>query len=466
MPAYPVHLPDGGTGHLNGCRCCSARVAGFQIVRIAFLVMTMALAVALAGCSGAVGKPGPAGPQGPPSEPVTPTEPTQPTEPTGGQVPVQKIEGIDSIIFNDSKTGEMDTEPQTVMLANHFYPSGLTYELDGALPGKVSAEVIDGDVLTVGLKSGAPYDNFMLKVKASNEISSVPITFAVRRNRPPMVSMYITNGAAAAKGAITVWVGTQKPKEVEIVDLATVGAACGDDMDCVSVSTNGAPLPTALAVDNSFFYDDSGNMLKLVPEKLNTSKAAMLEVTGGSKVMLMGIKSTKPTGTDDDDSIQVDFIAEDDNGLTSQDIHVLDVNIDAAPTTVGAIGTRVIKASKPDAMRITMVTDFRNYFADDREWTAVATDPAHTLAYYAWSDNPEVALVNVNSGNVMKVDTASRIGDDDDVTGLTINAVNPGEAMITVRAVETLEDNGNTRMGTGGLKQMVDQTFKVVVQLD
>ena len=49
------------------------------IKKIAFLVMTMALAVAMVACSGAVGKPGPAGPAGPAADETPTPTPAGPT---------------------------------------------------------------------------------------------------------------------------------------------------------------------------------------------------------------------------------------------------------------------------------------------------------------------------------------------------------------------------------------------------
>ena len=150
----------------------------------------------------------------------------------------------------------------------------------------------------------------------------------------------------------------------------------------------------------------------------------------------------------------------DDNGLSSaSEYHVLNVKIDAAPTKVGAIGTRVIKASGEDDKRNAMIPDVRKYFADDRDDTA-----GDNLTYYAWSDNPMYALVMGNEGNAMgkKADCKNNNGDGASSSSevvLTINAVDPGVAMITVRAVETTNEDGD-------LAQWVEQTFKVVVQLD
>ena len=448
--------------------------------RVVILMMTMALAVALVACSGAAGTPGPAGPPGEQGPPGTPAETPEPGDtPAGGPVPIQMIKATAPIIFNDDDKGMADTGPVEVMLAPYFYPTaGLTFMLDGDPPKPVNAEVM-GDVLTVSIKSDADHMTHMVKVKASNAIDSEAITFDVRRNRPPMVAMHpatnVADAASAAKEPINIWVGTSKAVKLKPVDLAKADATCtAADMDCIPVAlkwehANPGPADqsstTATEVDaynsQAFFYDNAGNSLKLVPEKLTTSKATMLDVMGGDKVTLTGMKSTGDGSDDGDSEIAVSFVAMDDNGLRSTDTPVLTVKIDAAPKKNGAIGTRVIKASSMD--RNVVVSDLRMYFNDDRQKGKGDTGAEDSLMYYAWSDSPGVALVSANPDNVMKVDMKSMLTDEDDVFAVTINAVDPGEAMITVRAVEEMD---GTDGNIGNLKQWVDQTFKVVVQLN
>ena len=476
--------------------------------RVVILMMTMALAVAMVACSAAAGKPGPAGPQGEQGAPGTPAEPGDTTTTPGGPVPVQVIKDTAPIVFNDDDKGKASTASEDVMLADYFYPStGLTFMLDGDPPKPVNAEVM-GDVLTVSIKSDADYMTHMVKVKASNEIDSEPIEFAVRRNQPPMIAMYTGASAAIApamgpKSAISVWVGS-KATELKIVDLAKSGATCmASMMDCIPVYLKGKPADVtqasigeasddeamkAMEDVRAFFYDDLGNSLKLVPEALNTSKAAMLDVMGGGKVTLMGLKSTwDPAAVDspevtDEKSIMVDFTAQDDNGMSSLDAHVITVMVDLAPSTKGAIGTRVIKASgKMDADRMVMVADVGKYFKDDRLPRVRDADDPPGLMYYAWSDNPDVALVEGNPENVMKANSDTMVdliagsdtsGSADDFFPITITAVNPGEAMITVRVMEPKADGtvlailpASGTIAHGALGQSVDQTFKVVVQL-
>ena len=434
----------------------------------------MALAVAMVACSAAAGKPGPAGPpgeQGPKGDPATTPEPGE--IPAGGPVPIQMIKAPSPIVFNDDDKGMADTGPVEIMLAQYFYPTaGLTFMLDGDAPKGVNADVM-GDVLTVSIKSDADHMTHMVKVKASNEIDSGDITFDVRRNRPPMVAMHLADGASAAKTPIDIWVGTSKAVELKPVDLEAADTTCTTaDMDCIPVAlkwehTNPGPADQSSSdadeVDayngQAFFYDDAGNSLKLVPESLTTSKATMLYVMGGDKVTLTGMKSTGDGSNNGDTAIAVSFVAMDDNGLRSTDTPVLTVKIDAAPTKNGAIGTRVIKASSVN--RNVAVSDLRMYFNDDRQKGEAGADDS--LMYYAWSDSPGVALVSTNPDNVMKVDMKSMLADVSNAFSVTINAVDPGEAMITVRAVEEMDNADNN---IGNLKQWVDQTFKVVVQLN
>ena len=129
------------------------------IKKIAFLVMTMALAVAMVACSGAAGKPGPAGPPGSKARQVRRQTPPTPTDtPTVEPGPVQKSKLVDAKIENG--------------------------------------------VLTVMLKSGAKYQNTVFNVKATDGTSSDTITVMARRNRPPMLGTKVTSEDAAGIGTV------------------------------------------------------------------------------------------------------------------------------------------------------------------------------------------------------------------------------------------------------------------------
>ena len=449
--ALHIHAPR---NHVRALRCA------------AILVMTMALAVAMVACSGAVGtkgEPGPAGPAGPAGT----TDPTDdPTDPptTVEPGPVQKVTGIDDLVFNDSVDGTMDAMSQSVNIADHFYPAGLDYSYAPTDSKLVDVTLADG-ILTVMLKSGAMYQNNKITAKATDGTSSMPIDFHARRNRPPLKNIGLVVGLGddatimerpVIGGVITVWVGTMEPLELTIDPDGTIGPKEGDIP--VKIGEYDADVTTAINVDDAYFLDDDGNTLSLMPEPLGTADAKKLTVTGGSKVTLVGMKSTLA------DEIEVKFTAMDDKGLSSAfESHVLNVKIDAAPTKVGAIGTRVIKASGDG--RNAMITDVRKYFEDDRD---DENNAGNNLTYYAWSDNPMYALVQGNEGNAMGKKTAAiikgavAVQDSNSAVELTINAVDPGEAMITVRAVETNAADA----GDGDLAQWVEQTFKVVVLLD
>ena len=443
------------------------------IKKIAFLVMTMALAVAMVACSGAVGtkgEPGPAGPAGPAGT----TDPTDPTDPptTVEPGPVQIVTGIDDLVFNDSVDGTMDAMSQSVNIADHFYPAGLDYSYAPTDSDLVDVTLADG-TLAVMLKSGAMYQNNKITAKATDGTSSHMIGFHARRNRPPVKStgevagidvagVPLIMGRAVAAGVITVWVGTTEPLELTI------------DPDGTADTTKKGDIPVKIGVydaddiadADAYFFDDDGNTLSLMPEPLGTADAKKLTVTGGSKVTLVGMTSTD---ADPEVGIPVQFTAMDDNGLSSaSESHVLNVKIDAAPTNKGTIGTRVVKLSTGAVTA--MVADIGMYFDDDRQPPdADAVDGP--LVYYIWSDAKDVALVKGNPDNkIMIVPDAD--GEATNGYQVVINAVDPGTATIMVKAMEPREpgededDDDDAYNDTAGLEQYTMQEFDVVVQLD
>ena len=438
--------------------------------RVVILMMTMALAVAMVACSAAAGKPGPAGPKGDTGEPgedapvITPEPGTTP----GGPVPVQMIRGIDDFIFSDAE-GKMIEEPMSVPLAEHFYPpTNVMYAVDPSMHDEVGASVTEDGMLKVMLKSGAKYDNHMFKVKASNDISSVAIPFEVRRNRAPMVPMYKdapADATAVVRAAISVvWVGTTKSKELKI---GPVGADCMI-ADCIPIYLKGKPMEVVVVADatahtRAFFNDDPGNELKLYSERLSATDGDKLDVMGGSKVTLMGKKSTGNVA-DESGDIMVYFRAMDDDGLESADrVHVFNVRVDEAPKVVGEIGTRLIRLTGTQTqtlnVREVIVTGTAGYFSDP---DALGTGAA-ALTFEAKSDNPSVALIDMDGeGNettlVGKNEFKAIIGSD-----LRIVGIDEGEAMITIKAKEGAK--------TGDEASTVDSQsttlmFKVAVSLE
>ena len=438
------------------------------IKKIAFLVMTMALAVAMVACSAAAGKPGEPGPAGPAGPPAETPDPTDTPTPTGEPGPVLKLKDISPLVFNDTDSG-VSTTPQTVMLADYFYPTDVVFdlvELSSTVGKMVNANVENG-VLTVMLTKDATVTSVTLEVMASNEISSIKVPVKVRRNQPPMVAKYGGPPVVGRDELAVIWVGTQKSKELKVARCLDPNAdptPTAIDANCIPVYIGSMPPASTESnvVLQVFFQDDVDNKLELVVDAMSTSDKTILMVEGGSMVTLMGKKSTD---TDDvvgtratgEPGIMVDFRAKDDNGLESSDTHVLTVKVDEAPKTKGAIGTHVIKASGHGTGRERTVTiaDVRSYFTDDRQTET-------ELTYYAWTDNEMYALVDGNEDN-KKDDDGPSLDDSNTLVPLVINAVNPGETMVMVMAVEDVID-GSTN--TGGLKQHAIQTFKVWVQLD
>ena len=462
--ALHIHAPR---NHVRALRCA------------AILLMTMALAVAMVACSAATGKPGPTGPPGE-QGPAGTAEPGDTTTPTGEPGPVQMINGIDAFIFNDSATGGMDKDPQTIDVSGNFYPStGLMYSVTPSSTKSVEA-AIDGSMLTVMLKAGADHKNYEFTVKATDGTSSDTVMFKARRNQAPMnaegTAAAISNLAAIIEVGVTtratapmIWVLSSEEKTVK------AHLANGKDTPADTIPVligDKAPL----ANDGSetqrlyFFSDDEGNKLSFVSD-LSVGDAKTLMVTDGDmKVMLIGKASTfKPIpgnlndGTDTPIRLMVSAI--DDRGLLSDnEEHVLNVRVDMAPMTKGRIGTKVITLGTTDMDRVA-IPDIPTYFTDDRE---------ADLDFYAWSDKPEIVSVSANPDNKDDIplnaavfDLNNETGDTDDTDdGFYVEGKGRGTAMITVKAKEKLATTSPVADGIGGSageKQSVTLTFMVEV---
>ena len=188
-----------------------------------------------------------------------------------------------------------------------------------------------------------------------------------------------------------------------------------------------------------------------------------IDVTGGSKVTLMGKKSTGDAA-DNTGDIMVYFRAMDDDGLESADrVHVLNMRVDEAPKVVSEIGTRLIRltgtATGTLNVREVVVEDISDYFSDP---DATGTG-AGGLTFEAKSDNPSVALIDMDGEGaettlVGKNEFKAITGED-----LRIVGIDEGEAMITIKAKEGAKtgDEGSTVDS-----QSTTLMFKVAVSLE
>ena len=449
------------------------------IKKIAFLVMTMALAVAMVACSGAAGTSGPAGPPGEPGKDAPTLDPTDPTTSAGQPGPVQIVNGIGALVFNDvemdGKT-EMDTMAKTVMLADHFFPAGLTYTLEGHSMAEMKrfTAVIDeeADTLTVQLKTGAPYKDDKITVKATDGDSSESIEVAVRRNQKPTVvaPMYDTSDPLVLdplnKQAVpvVVWIGTA---DEVVVTAKDVGDSSYNALKHIGVAIASSPglLGTVAPVKDmrAFFNDDAGDTLTLMHETLSASDSRKLMVTDGNmKVTLLGMKTTKTASDASPDEIMIDFVAEDSGKLKSvASVPVLKVMIDAPPKKkagVTPIPLQVVYiGTKKDVLQ-TAVTSavsaavLRGMFDDD--WhTNDGTNTANPyLVISAKSNNPDVVLVDNNLEN------KDNIGIHDD--GLVIVGLKEGSGSITVTAKESKDADDSAN-----LEQSASMTINVSVRV-
>ena len=174
------------------------------IKKIAFLVMTMALAVAMVACSGAAGTPGPAGPPGkdaPAPDPTTPTTPTTPTptEPTGAAPEVTKM-------FPDiylTLAGSAGDKDRSFTLREHFadIDSLLKYTAASSDAMIATAAVTDGVLKVTAIKDGSA----TITVTAADDeglttaVDDFSVTVAKTNAAPTTHGLSITDATALQK---------------------------------------------------------------------------------------------------------------------------------------------------------------------------------------------------------------------------------------------------------------------------
>ena len=397
---------------------------------------------------------------------------------------MQMTKDIDALIFNDVAS-KMSTEPMTVELSGHFYPStGLMYSVEGLTSAKmkmVHAEIDENNVLMVMLKADANYQPTMFMVKATDGTYSATVDVEVRRNKPPMKG----GRMAPADDAPTVDATAYTPyiwvtsAEMEAKAMEAKGGPVPADIDSVIYTGFGVKNSSDANLneekfDHAHFVDDPGNALSFV-SALDFADASRLMVVGAkNKITLSGKKTTwyDPGGTDDgtvvENPILVKLSAMDDGGLplAADPVGVFWARIDMAPTKVASIGQKVLELGIDNAGKM-VETNVEDFFDDDRAMNDY-------LMYYAWSDDPTVVTVTGNLKNMKNVmlPVATAAIAETVVVGdvvLSLDAKGRGTATITVKAVEykAIDTNvtGFTAVHVGaGAGQSVEQTFMVEVK--
>jgi hypothetical protein len=442
------------------------------IKKIAFLVMTMALAVAMVACSGAAGTPGPAGPPGEQGAPGTPAEPGDPTtEPQPGDSPVDTIKDMYTFRFNDPADGGYDKEPQMMDVSQFFHPkTGLKYMPDGLSANAkkyfdVQLSEEDGMLTVTPMKADTTYMNHMFKVKAvSPNGTSDESTISVRRNQPPR-----SGGLIDAK---LIWV-TSAEKEIKEekaeggVEMPAAVTARGEviyiALDGKKLTGSAVPLDR-VASDNAHFLDDPGNTLSFESAPMLPSLREKLMVTGGKgKIVLQGMKSTWDTGTTADVRIPVKLSAKDDGelSLSADPVEVFSVAVDTAPEKVGAIGFKSIELGVgADTVSLTIVINVTSYFMDDRA-------PKERLEYSAQSDNTDAVVVSGNPDNKKDISLGTVTGTEasgDAVLALKVDVKGRGMATITVKAKEPVAAANPGAENGANKGQEIVQEFVVEVK--
>ena len=417
---------------------------------------------------------------------------------------MQITKSIAPLVFNDVEMNgktEMDSMAKTVMLTKHFFPSGLTYAVEGHSMAEMKrfTAVVDqeADTLTVQLKKDAPYRDDKITVKATDGDSSESIEVAVRRNRKPTVVApkhttadppVLDHNMNMQAEPVVVWIGTADEVMVMAKDVGDsydpmkhigVAIASSPGMRGAEDPANSGSYPMDM---RAFFNDDAGDSLTLMHEMLSASDSRKLMVTDGDmKVTLLGMKTTKTASAASPDYIMVDFVAEDSGKLKSvASVPVLKVMIDAPPQKMAAIPipTQVVDLDAEKGVAAAKVgteaavlydgNTLRSMFKDDWHSTAAGAKAADTTAkadspptddpylmISVRSDHPDVVRVKENPENK----PAMELADDGNIT---LVGLKEGPATITVTAMESKEGMG--MMDSANLGQSVSMTFNVTVR--
>ena len=186
---------------------------------------------------------------------------------------------------------------------------------------------------------------------------------------------------------------------------------------------------------------------------------------GVGKITLKGLKTTLNDAGDADEGILLKLSASDDGGLEQTDSAetIFEVSVDTAPTIVKNIGNQSHKLASGDANSISVTTDVRAFFDDDR---ADADDGNGALVYKIKSSDPTVAIVKGSTEG--KADDFEDLIKEasDTLFALVIEVKSRGTAVITVRAIEQPFDAVTDTLGVGhgapGAR-WVEQMFTVEV---
>ena len=347
-------------------------------------------------------------------------------------MPPDTLKTIPAVVINDVDGNLDKNTTKTYNLEEYFHPPGLTYTLDVKAPvdDRVSV-MLDGPMLVVSLKDNATHQDDTFTIKAEDAIGvSKSQVVTVRRNRPPVT------GANGIMTAITV--GTQATHDDAAGD---VKIGMGEAEGAIVILIEQPAGESENAYD---FADDTGDSITLVGEA-NVGDRHKLSITDGGMLTIIG------TAAADAGNIIINVRAKDSGDLMSDSRAIITVTVNPGPTAKGTIGNVGIKEGV--ALDVMSFEDVRSYFNDK---SALISDTTHVIS--AWSDDPKIAAVVDNVANARTA--IDGIGD---AIMLAVRGVAEGEATITIRLTETVDEANNDINAADELGQWAEQTILVRV---
>jgi hypothetical protein len=342
------------------------------------------------------------------------------------------VKAVPAFVFND-KTGKvLDTDPKMVDLST--LASGgrgsYTYDAMSSDDKAVMASVTAAGMLSVALVHDVnfPYSDHKVTVTVSDGVEMKKQDVAVRRNKAP------TGSAPTGDDAIGLqMVGTQHPHGSTEVDVSTAFM----DNDALTVA-GGANV---------------------------VGNASFVMVMSGKKLMVKGLKSTETGDGDEDVPVEIDVTATDTGGLKKTLASLFTVSVNQAPK-LNADGTL-----RDVAIRLTEIASspLRLARIDGHFMDPEGEDLTYSSAINNKNINASVVCVTDTNG-ILSAPVATQDDgscQDQAVHGLRINPLRAGTTIVTVTAMEPVDDPEDTddeqAGGFDGFGQTVADTFTVTV---
>jgi hypothetical protein len=465
-----------------------------RVAKVAALLFMAVAVVALVSCDmnakpgekgdqgvrGQTGGDGPTGPRGPTGTTPAPTDDTTDDTTGAGELAPRPSGKIDPILINDGPGAVIGALPAPFSITDLFRGGfgtvgyALVYESfdhDGdsdtpnedpttTKPGAAGTSFFVGTLTVEGMltvskrtegttsdaeTTGAYADGTTFWIKATDADRTVYAALHVRRNKAPAVGtapttvFYIGTQADATKKDDVLLMESAPDRRPETL----LARAWGGDSNLIDCDQFGSCVIHIAPIDPPWFTDDGINPGASPPTGLDSLtyspsatsgkvSVAPHKEAGKNGILVTGIGSSFKDAAFE--QVEIKIVATDKKGLMSKE-QTINVVVNGAPRATSTTWSpETLKKPLTDAGE-TVTIDVEPFFKDDED----------DLLYRATSSAVAVATVN----------------DMGTTSTLTVTAVYPGTATITVRATEQVGDGSADDSGLG---QWVERTFLVTVK--